>query len=456
MLLVLCSYSQHPSRKEADSLIASMTEKKPQADRLNSLLLLADFHIFKPGENKADLDSAAGFIMEAKKMARDMNSDEALAYSALMESCVLRERGQRQQAKEIAEKAVQDLKNGKNKFYTGRACYELAEYYNHEDTGQLKIKIVLVEQAAAAFGLSGHIEWKAYSLRMLADIYSWELNYDINKALATIKQSLEAYQSINYKQLQGVYSIMGELYKEQSNYKQALFYELEALRTAEEVGDTSIQLCHINNTIGQIYGVMQNYEMAISYFKRSMETAQRNNDVAATLQLALNITLMYSRINKSAEALEFLKSIPEKYLKTTDATDHMMPMAYMNTYVSLGQFSQAKPYCDVLLKLDKSGSLEPYVCNNAYRIIARYYIGIRQYPEARHYLEKNKILNEKLGDPVRKLRDLMVWYQLDSIQGNYKTALTHLLEQKKIGDSLLNAAKIQQFQQLEIEYETSK
>jgi two-component sensor histidine kinase len=58
--------------------------------------------------------------------------------------------------------------------------------------------------------------------------------------------------------------------------------------------------------------------------------------------------------------------------------------------------------------------------------------------------------------PYRIALGHQIWYILDSAQGNYRGAFNHLLQNKKINDSIFNATKARQLQQLEIEYETAK
>jgi hypothetical protein len=47
-------------------------------------------------------------------------------------------------------------------------------------------------------------------------------------------------------------------------------------------------------------------------------------------------------------------------------------------------------------------------------------------------------------------------FRVDSAQGNYKSAVIHLQENKLLHDSIFNETKNQQFEELKIKYETDQ
>jgi hypothetical protein len=61
------TYAQTIVPEEAKRLANSLPNKVDTA-QINVLLKLAKYHVFKPGENKEDLDSAAGLIKRAEQL----------------------------------------------------------------------------------------------------------------------------------------------------------------------------------------------------------------------------------------------------------------------------------------------------------------------------------------------------------------------------------------------------
>jgi two-component sensor histidine kinase len=94
--------------------------------------------------------------------------------------------------------------------------------------------------------------------------------------------------------------------------------------------------------------------------------------------------------------------------------------------------------------------------NNMYNEIVIYYTQTRQFNLAHKYILLNEKLVNKLLDPQSSKQHQFLSFQLDSAEGNYKGAMNHLIQFRKINDSLFTEKKSRQINQLEIEYQTEK
>src|SRR5258708_6671968 len=399
--LTIFTQGQDISRHEADSLLRLLSKGGGETDHINSILKLALFEIHKPGEFKIDLDSAALFINQAKQINNEIKSVEASGYITLIESQFEREKGQQKEAKASVEKAIQILSNGTDKLQFGQAYMELSDYYDYQDPDQLLKKIQLVEQAVNNFKLSGNIERMAFGLRMLGEYY-WNAstsekpdNYynALATALEKCKLSLALYQSIHYTKLQGVYVMLGAVYFSQTDYGQSLNYELMALKTTEDVHDTTMQLCQINNHIGITLVQLGEYEKAANY---------------------------------------------------------------LTVYITLKQYHLAKPYCDQLLSMSNNNKIDQLALNYIYVMLIKYYCSSNQYSSALIYLNKNDSLALKSGDPVRIANNNHLWFELDTARHHYESAISHLVTFNKIKDSMFTATKSQKTKQLYGQFEKEK
>ena len=155
-LLVITAFGQDISRQEADSMLYALDKSKPDLDRIDLLLNLAQFHIFKPGEFQIDFDSAMVYINQAKVLNRTLKSSDADGYALLTESILVREKGLKDEAKKMTEKAIKILESGANKFYLAVGYYELAFYYDFNQREELLQKIQLVEKSVKLFRQTGN------------------------------------------------------------------------------------------------------------------------------------------------------------------------------------------------------------------------------------------------------------------------------------------------------------
>src|SRR5687768_7993512 len=112
LLTAIAASGQQLERHEADSIVQALRNTKPGINRVELLLHLAQFHIFKPGELQKDFDSATAYINEAAVLTRSVNSIEANGYQLLTKSYLFKEKGQKEEAKQMLEKAIGILDAG--------------------------------------------------------------------------------------------------------------------------------------------------------------------------------------------------------------------------------------------------------------------------------------------------------------------------------------------------------
>ena len=455
LFVFLSAKGQNISKHEADSLRRTLNTTSDQATRINSLLKLAEYQIFKPGEYKADLDSAAAFINQAERLNGKETSADIYGYMVLVKAYLERKKGQAKTGKKLVEQAIWILSRARDRFHLGKAFLNLAQYYDYNDRRQLTVMIQLTEQAVKSFKQSGHLQDEAYSLQKLAELHN--INLENAKALKELEQSLQVYKSIHYSQVQGVYDLFGRVYYDLRDFKQALNFELMALQTAESVKDTTMQTCEINNTVALIFLELENRENAVNYFKNALAIAEKYKDQYNIILITTNLVDTYVRLNKPLDALHLLNGVTTRYRNYNNTpVGYGIISGYLMIYIQLKKYKQAQLYCDKLLEIVKRPNLEDLDRTNIYVMLIRYYKASKQYPLALSYLIKNKSLTQKIGDPVRISHNYHAWFSLDTVQHNYKSAVNNLLKSQKINDSLFNETKSKQIAQLQVQYETQK
>jgi two-component sensor histidine kinase len=449
----ILALGQTITRQDADSMIRALNKSKQDIYHIDLLLHLAQFHIFKPGEEKIDLDSAMVYIKDASVLNKTLKSSAADGYQLLTESYLVKEKGQKVDGRKMAEKAVRILEAANNGYYLGRACYELSMYFGYEELKERLQKIAMVERAVNAFKQAGTLERNAYSLEMLGDLYAMIDKFP--KAIQVLHQALAAYESIKHPKLQGVYILLGQAYQYDNNESQALFYMLKALQTAHLVHDTSMQLCQINNILGALYKRIDRKEMSVKYLSDALEIAKRNRNEDAIFLLATNMSATYNSLDQPDKAMKVLAFIPEKFRQSSDPwVRAYMGMLYLETYTRLKQYGKAEAYCDTVLKLANNEKIGDQTRYNVYFRASTYYIDTKQYAQARYYLTKNIEMWKGREVAAFKMEDSRLWYKLDSVQGNFRAAFNHLHFYKTKMDSLFSVNRVKQLQVLSIEFET--
>lgn len=351
-------------------MMHSLSERQSDTAKFRTLLRLAKYQIFKVGENKVDLDSAAIFIRQAEAINSGLKSSWANGYILLTQSYLLKESGARDKAKETVAKALEILKTEEDMNLTADAYMELSGYYDYNEPDSLVKRIEMVKLAVYDYGQSANIQSKAASLQMLGDLYNIKGSSYI--ALQHLQAALDAYQSIGYNQVQGIYCLMGFIYTRLRDFGRGMDKQLMALKIAEAAGDSSMQLCEIYNYLGEIYNALTEREKAKDYYNKALEVAKKNHDVFATYLASVNIAIMWAALNKPDKALEMMKDVSAKYEKPNDLyLDYNISRCYINSYCLLKQFEKARPYANQLIAAVNGGKLN----NNA--IISDYTVAIR-------------------------------------------------------------------------------
>ncbi len=454
--MVVAPFAQDISREEADSLMKAMKVSKTNSDRMDILFKLSQFHMFKPGENAADLDSAKDYLEKATVLNTKIKSADADGFLLLLRSFLTREKAQMKEARTIADSALAVLKKGENKYYLGKAYRALSDYYDYNKPNEVNEKIRLVELACQAFQESGNIESHASALTFLADLY--QLNNERPKALEKLDTVLLLYKSINYERLQNVYILYSNIYNRDGYYKQSLHYGLLALKNATVLGDTTMTLCQINNHVGLTLFQLKEMDKAIIYFLEAIRIARKYNDNSTVQLLMMNAVDTYIGAKRYDEALDFIKSIPEKFLEPRDVRGHFLtPFAYLAVYNKLKRFDKAQVYAVRIVQLMKMHKASPRLLTNLYTALITFFIDSGNYNSAGSYMPRLDSATRVLGDDiVRERINYSLRFRLDTALGHYKSAVANLLAFQKLNDSIFNKNSNKQITELEIQYESEK
>jgi two-component sensor histidine kinase len=448
-------YTQSLTPEEAKALTNKLPYSKPDTGQINSLLKLAKYQVFKPGENKIDLDSAANYIKAAENINAAIKSKWAAGYILLIRSYLLKESGQREKAKESVKESVDILKNETDKNLLGEAYMELSGYYDYDDPNALIQRIGLVRLAVNYYDQAGDIQQKAASLQMLGDLYQIKGSNYI--ALQQLQASLDAYNSINYKQVQGIYCLMGTIYARLREFVKALDKELLALKTAEAVGDSSMQLCEIYNYLGEIYLGLAEKEKAISYYTNALEVAQKHNDVFTIYLANVKIANVWAALNQPYRALQLMKRLESTYEKPKDNDlDYNIARCYITSYCLLKQFEKARPYANKLIDMVNTQTLSDNAAISNYTVAIRFFTASGEVTEANKYLEKHNEIATRLNNFYYLAANQKLRFMLDTTLHDYKKATIHLLEFNRLNDSVSLQTKNRQISELQVQYETEQ
>lgn len=463
LLLITCvlgcatlAVSAQPQTRPSRELLALLTKSKPDTNRVHLLQELATYYMFKPNAQAVDMDSALVMARQAEQLSVVLHDPKGQATSFILFARVYNHEQKKEKARALVTKAITIFSNFNYLDELGEAYFELGSYYPL--TGpEMAERIRLAELALSTFQRSGNKLKQANCKKELGDLYQVEGNNW--KALASLQQALSLYKSMGSgsAKLQGVYDLLGQVSGELGDYKEAIRYGLLAVQTAEQSGDSTMQLATIYNRLGVTYQNLQELEPANLYFKKSITLAEKYNDVVAICILATNISDTYVLLHKPVAALAFLRTIVKKYPIPDLASQVFITGQFVNIYRLTKQYALAQPYCDRLIRLSAtSDRFDNETQTYAYGMLIKFFLATYQYKQAAQYLLPHRVLSEKMGS-LRGLSTNHLWtFKVDSAQGNYPSAIMHYQRHKALNDSLFTTSKSKQIALLQTQFDTKK
>ncbi len=452
---LLPCWAQESHGKSIPELLADLKKPHKEADKAKLFLDLALSYVYKPGSYPGDLDTALLLTKQAEKINQHLQSEKIEARAYFVYSNSLREGGKTEAGKQYIEKSLSLYKTFSAPAEMGKAWLELSSYYSiYNSEEEIKKKRECFEQALPLYKSVGNKERQAEVLKSLGDLDQIMGNHI--EAMKELHEALRIYQSIGYKSLQGVYDLLGTISSDMGDYAGAVNYGLHALKTAESVNDTSMQLCTIYNRLAVSYSNWSKLEEAEMYLKKAMPIAVKYNDRSAIELVMLNLSNTLSKLQKEDESLKTIQLAEASITKPWSEFDSMhLSVGYLGAYVRAKQYKKAEKFAIQVIQLLKNytHSIRP---RQAYDYLIYYFMGIHDYNNARKYAS-DLLAYGVVTDQKRIMGTAyMLLSRIDSAMGNFKSALSDYQAYKKIVDSALNQTTSFQFAQMQVEYETEK
>jgi two-component sensor histidine kinase len=414
---------------------------------------LSTLYLTKPGELKNDLDSATFLNNEALKLSRRFNFEKYEANALLLGGKILLEAGNKTKARAAVATALAFAQQH-NLLVEQGECYEAeAQFYDNENDG-IANKLRLQEMATKLYREAGDKEKEATALKYTGDYL--HLRGRASEALTALEQALALYKEIGFKELQGVYNLMGNVYTQLGNYHLSIKYELLSAQTAESLGDNSLQLSSIYNHIALTYYFLKQDKEALFYWQKAEAIAKKYNDARYMQTILSNMATSWVRLRQYQKALDILPVIEKKYPPTEVQMKLRIPYIYFNTYMSMRQYAKAKPYYEKLRWFQRNLPADDANLVYLYSAIIRYMVIDKNFKEVYTFLRKQDAIQETTGNNLFRSENQLQWFQADSAAGNLISAITHYKLYKSLSDSVFNADKANQINSLQIQFETDQ
>lgn len=285
--------------------------------------------------------------------------------------------------------------------------------------------------------------------------YAYSVKGAFDKSLDHFKKGIAQNQAIG-DSLGWVSQLndLGTTYKSRSEYDQALTYYFKALNICQQMElDRGISATLGN--IGLSYFEMDEYDKALEFYRRAMAINKRIKNQASLAVNYNNIGLLYGDQGRYDRALEN----HFKALKIRRALGYQIEIANSlnnigRLYMQQGQFDRSLDYLQRAMV--KNDNQDPDLTSIIHENLTKVYLASGPLDSALTHAKKTLAMSQDFGSMLGQKVAYKLLTEIYRKQGNYRRALANQQKLMSVKDSILNAQKTKQINELQTKYETAK
>jgi two-component sensor histidine kinase len=443
-----------------EEIRAAIKKAPTETGRADGMLNLALSYVFREGEYKSDLDSAMLWAKQAQKINQAVNNKriEAKAYFAY--SYILREGGNPTAAHQYIDRSLALYGTINAPSDMAEALIEKSNYYPFDNGNKDAFKKRRADflQALALFRQAGNKLREADALKNIGD-FDKVIDEDRRLSMKECKEALAIYQSIGYQRLYGVYVILVDLCDKEGDYPNVVRYCELAIKNAEMMGDTSMEMCRIYNETGQAYAVLGKSEKAVAYEEKAIGLAKKYGILGDLVFLKRNICFPLLALGRNEEAVQQIEDLGKMVNSRKKPLADMEQAAFLSTqitvYAAAKQYDKTMPRAKELERLLKKYPSTDYTYLFSDALIT-HFSHFHQWKEAEAYADSLVRLAQSINTIEMLTESYLMKSRADSAFGDLRSALTNYQLYKKVSDSAFNEASSFQLAQFQVEFETEK
>jgi two-component system, sensor histidine kinase PdtaS len=286
-------------------------------------------------------------------------------------------------------------------------------------------------------------------------------NGQLFKAIHEFQDLYKFQVEINDSSRHKTTDMLAHCYAINGQFKEAISYFQQSLKYTAEIKD-SIDICLYYYRAGRISYNIHEIDKGTVYMMQALHLAELQRDTFLCMHISFIIYregLMDAGNYKEglSRTLELLKKYPN-----TARNDNKLNLDILNglanCYFHLKQYSLAEKYYLQAMNVaeHEQGFGLPLHKIPIYTDIGRLYMQQQEMDKASQYFQKALELSQEIKSLPNVKNIQLELFRLDSINGNYLSAIKHYQLHKDITDSMFNESKSKQIGELEIQYKTEQ
>jgi two-component sensor histidine kinase len=242
------------------------------------------------------------------------------------------------------------------------------------------------------------------------------------------------------------------------DHKQSLRYAIASIDLNRKASDTS-RIVTFYYRLAEIYFALCYYEKAFFFYGKALSSYdQARIDILTkiTTNILARMTDCLIKQQKYREAFEFFSQQLKTYPPFDIVSQDLVNRTYLNLYYYTGHYKKAAEYLPKALQgihnIIYTASMQVEVLTKAGQL----YFQLKLFEKAGKYCDSAFKLALRLNSWPDLMENSLTFYKLDSIKGNYLSAIRHYQEYKSFSDSIQKDVAGKQTAELAVQYETDQ
>lgn len=429
----------------------------PQQARL--LIVIGEHYLFKLGLQKSNLDTSYSYFSQALSIARSIGSASWKQESLIALGKYYFSIGNFRKGQDCFLEMIEDHRKKGDRPAEAHMWSELGIYMPDTDS-TFKAELFAHGCAMKLYHALKDTANETSVMQDIAAVYQYHGNFALSKAYYL--QALHLRYASGNKKVYNILRYLAWTCHAMGDLNEALAYGLEEKKVMSSLG----LKYNGDLLLGQIYADYGQPEVSLHYL---LNIASVANDLW-NYYVARKIAEQYLILKKPAEALSFVRNFEQTHPAIRAVDKQTLAAIKGDCYSALNDASLAEKYYLQMISLNaevqeqRSRQVIPVPQSipgrEAYCKLAGFYAGRNMYSIAGQYLAKalhatsfppNRFCTCNLERDIRWLQ-----FKIDSAAGRYSLAIRDYERYSALNDSMLNATKARQLQQLQVQFETEK
>ncbi|GGA97805.1 hypothetical protein GCM10011511_21420 [Puia dinghuensis] len=421
-------------------------------------------YLFKPGNDKKDLDSAHYFFGQALLLSRSIGSDKWINECLIWQGSCYLEENRHDSGKACFQEAIDYYHRRGDIPGEARTWYLLGYCISTQDPRLAPEKANCLEYAYRLYRSIGDSANALKSLKAAADAHLYEPNLDLaERELLTVAAS---YKAIHFADIHYTYDLLRVVADLKGDLVKEVFYATEMVRSLDSAKmknrDDTVFLGSLYGNAGVTYASAAMWDRALTFARKGWKAAQvtDSDDEYFGKMSALCQDLV--RNDSAREALRFVLAAIRQRKPSSAFQEARIATSLGTCYQALGQLKKAERQFlkgARILNIDRRFRKDPGYAQAGQEMflsIGNFFLLTHEYGKADFYAQRLPSNYTYLINLGQRARIQLFRSRVDSAMGRYHSALQHFATYQQMNDSLFGIQKTIQLQELQMKYALDK